>query len=283
MGPVHAAGAAGRRLATSGTRATTGIRFPKKVTTVFEVKRADGRVYWRATTLDSFTGGRWSRTLARSALAADARPDARAATAVPARRATRQNWVQQRSRSRRSRDEHLVAAEHARRATRLERRRRSSTTRTGIAESEPAAPSRRAYDGLELLAAADAGAARALEAGVPGRDRDAYLEVGITAYPARRSARRTGSAISTACSSKSVYARRCGRTGRCTPGASASPAARKSPYAAAVALERWFRDDAAASSTTSTRRTTPGVAAARRLRHADASRATASTSPARWR
>ncbi len=40
-----------------------GFRFPKKVTTVFKVKAPPLSVYWRATTLDTFTGGRWVEDL----------------------------------------------------------------------------------------------------------------------------------------------------------------------------------------------------------------------------
>ena len=40
-----------------------GFRFPKKVTTVFKVKAPALSVYWRATTLDSFTGVRWVEDL----------------------------------------------------------------------------------------------------------------------------------------------------------------------------------------------------------------------------
>ena len=40
-----------------------GFRFPKKVTTVFKVKAPPRSVYWRSTTLDTFTGFRWVEDL----------------------------------------------------------------------------------------------------------------------------------------------------------------------------------------------------------------------------
>jgi len=36
-----------------------GFKFPRKVTTVLKVKAPPRSVYWRATTLDEYTGGRW--------------------------------------------------------------------------------------------------------------------------------------------------------------------------------------------------------------------------------
>jgi transglutaminase-like putative cysteine protease len=40
-----------------------GFRFPRKVTTVLKVKAPKRSVYWRATTLDEFTGSRWVERL----------------------------------------------------------------------------------------------------------------------------------------------------------------------------------------------------------------------------
>jgi transglutaminase-like putative cysteine protease len=40
-----------------------GFRFPKKVTTVFKVKAPPRSLYWRSTTLDTFTGFRWVEDL----------------------------------------------------------------------------------------------------------------------------------------------------------------------------------------------------------------------------
>src|SRR5581483_8842000 len=37
----------------------SGLRFPKKVTTVLRIKAPDRPMYWRATTLDEFDGGNW--------------------------------------------------------------------------------------------------------------------------------------------------------------------------------------------------------------------------------
>jgi transglutaminase-like putative cysteine protease len=42
-----------------------GFRFPRKVTTVLKVKAPPRSVYWRATTLDQFTGSRWVERLRR--------------------------------------------------------------------------------------------------------------------------------------------------------------------------------------------------------------------------
>ncbi len=44
-------------------RTTAGIRFPRKRTTVLEVKAPPRSLYWRAAVLDEFSSDRWQETL----------------------------------------------------------------------------------------------------------------------------------------------------------------------------------------------------------------------------
>ena len=81
LGLLHRAAAAGRASRSSGTRSTTASRFPRKRTTVLEVKAPRRSLYWRAAVLDEFDArplGEERRRCARDVLVPDARGTAAA-------------------------------------------------------------------------------------------------------------------------------------------------------------------------------------------------------------
>jgi transglutaminase-like putative cysteine protease len=82
-----------------------GIRFPKLKTTVFKVRGPSTSLYWRATTLDQFDGVRWVES-PRAAGAQFARPDP---LQPPSARA-RKNWVREEVTIEAFADNHLVGA-----------------------------------------------------------------------------------------------------------------------------------------------------------------------------
>ena len=164
-----------------------------------------------------------------------------------------QSWVQQKVTIAALRDKHLVGGRARPVAFRPRASARVATTRRASPSREHALAPRPELHGLELRAAADAEAARAVEADLPGADRarSAYLELDDSTSSRRRSAHRTGAQRSSICSeprrdAAAAVPAALGR-GRAVAGGA------KTPYAATVALEAWFRSTAA-SPTTSTRR-----------------------------
>ena len=86
-----------------------GIEFPKEKTTVLRIVGPTRGLYWRATTLDQFTGDRWiedptplSTGLARGRLPSD--------PLLPARSLNRRTWIKQQVEVVALRDAHIVAA-----------------------------------------------------------------------------------------------------------------------------------------------------------------------------
>ena len=86
-----------------------GIEFPKEKTTVLRIVGPTRGLYWRATTLDQFTGDRWiedptplSTGLARGRLPSD--------PLLPARSLNRRTWTKQQVEVVALRDVHVVAA-----------------------------------------------------------------------------------------------------------------------------------------------------------------------------
>jgi transglutaminase-like putative cysteine protease len=82
----------------------TGIRFPKKVTTVLTIKAPPTSLYWRATTLEGFNGIGWvERQEPQAAASAVSALEPQAAT-------NRRKWIPQEVTVKALRDVHLVAA-----------------------------------------------------------------------------------------------------------------------------------------------------------------------------
>ena len=86
-----------------------GIEFPKEKTTVLRIVGPKRGLYWRATTLDQFTGDRWlenptplSTGLARGRLPSD--------PLLPTRSLNRRTWIKQQVEVVALRDAHIVAA-----------------------------------------------------------------------------------------------------------------------------------------------------------------------------
>ncbi|MEO8289607.1 MAG: transglutaminaseTgpA domain-containing protein [Gaiellaceae bacterium] len=89
-----------------------GIRFPKKKTTVLKI-RAQGpkrNLYWRATTLDDYTGSGWQESLDLSTESRSNQIDSESAAVLPARARERKNWVRQDVTVGALRDNHLIAS-----------------------------------------------------------------------------------------------------------------------------------------------------------------------------
>jgi protein-glutamine gamma-glutamyltransferase len=77
-----------------------GVRFPKKVTTVLSIRAPRRPMYWRATVLDRFDGTRWREHLS----------DDTPSVLWPRGAEDRQNWIQQDVTVRALQDKHLVGA-----------------------------------------------------------------------------------------------------------------------------------------------------------------------------
>ncbi len=271
-----------------------GINFPKKPTTV--VLRVEGpptRAYWRATTLDDFTGrsgtgaricsDRSSRSTERDAastltddplLPEAARDDPRTGREQDVTiEALRDNHLDRRRAAGRVDGDDVGGGRRLPRTAGVARvagcSDGTSTTRSGATRRAPTPERARAFR---------AEYPRERRRAVPRGRRPSRVRLfGIRRTRRERSrralfdddrlARRRGSLRY-----EPLYRQR-----------SASRAAtRGTPYAAAVALEAWFRETAASSTTSSHRRRSAG----RRRSSTSSTRrsaATASTSPARWR
>jgi transglutaminase-like putative cysteine protease len=72
-----------------------GIRFPSKTTTVLRVKAPPDSLYWRATTLDAFVGDRWVEDNVLVQPSATGGPDVRSDLLLPSRAGNRSNLVPQ--------------------------------------------------------------------------------------------------------------------------------------------------------------------------------------------
>jgi protein-glutamine gamma-glutamyltransferase len=88
-----------------------GIRFPKRSTTVLTIKAPRAASYWRATTLNSFLDDRWiERSVTTSAIQIDERDALLADPLLPPRAQNPDNWMRQEVTVRALRDRHLVGA-----------------------------------------------------------------------------------------------------------------------------------------------------------------------------
>jgi transglutaminase-like putative cysteine protease len=88
-----------------------GIRFPKRSTTVLTIKARRAASYWRATTLDSFLDDHWiDRSVTTPAIQIDERDALLADPLLPPRARNPENWVRQEVTVRALRDRHLVGA-----------------------------------------------------------------------------------------------------------------------------------------------------------------------------
>jgi transglutaminase-like putative cysteine protease len=72
-----------------------GIRFPRKLTTVLRVKAPPQSLYWRAATLDAFVGDRWIEDSVLVEPTATGGPDVRSDLLLPTRAAKAANLVEQ--------------------------------------------------------------------------------------------------------------------------------------------------------------------------------------------
>jgi transglutaminase-like putative cysteine protease len=90
-----------------------GIRFPEQPTTVLTIAAPEqAGVYWRATTLDSFTEGRWVERLfgGPEPVSSDGLDDLSADPFLPQAARDRTNWIRARVEVQALRDVHLVGA-----------------------------------------------------------------------------------------------------------------------------------------------------------------------------
>jgi transglutaminase-like putative cysteine protease len=89
-----------------------GIEFPKEATTVMTIEAPRNASYWRATTLDSFTDGRWTEVSEPIEPAAidDDREALIADPLVPPTARDPENWIEQEVRVRALQDQHLAGA-----------------------------------------------------------------------------------------------------------------------------------------------------------------------------
>jgi transglutaminase-like putative cysteine protease len=204
-----------------------GIRFPKTKTTVLTIRVAGGPYYWRATVLDRFDGTRWLERLWRETPA-----EGRVLLPKPAHRPA--SWIQQDVTVEALRDDHLIGASMpiaqrgsaavryegqsvARVVGGLERHQRytvwsyaATPTPKSLVRVEPTYPATLTRPGREL----DVGlGVTAPPFGAPGRDAKLLrLLTGRLAPYAE------------------IYERALAVAGET-----------RSPYAATVALEAWFR------------------------------------------
>jgi protein-glutamine gamma-glutamyltransferase len=80
-----------------------GVRFPKKVTTVLSIQAPRRPMYWRATVLDHFDGTRWRQSLSRST-------QAERSALLPSGVEDQRKWIRQDVTVRALEDNHLVGA-----------------------------------------------------------------------------------------------------------------------------------------------------------------------------
>jgi transglutaminase-like putative cysteine protease len=202
-----------------------GVRFPKKATTVLSIRAPRRPMYWRATVLDDFDGTRWREHLSRVA-----DPSALWPRGVEDRR----QWVRQDVTVRALRDRHLIGA--------------SIPVAYNI--SEPAVPN---GDGIVTVLDGLHRDQRYSVWSYAPRPTPAQLVRVAAAYP--RQLTGPGRELELAGRANAPPFGAAGReqrmfallTGRLQPYAELYDRARavtgetRSPYAAAVALERWFR------------------------------------------
>jgi transglutaminase-like putative cysteine protease len=88
-----------------------GIRFPKRSTTVLTIKAPRAASYWRATTLDSFIDDHWiEQSVTALPISVDDRDALLADPLLPPRAQNPENWMRQEVTVRALRDRHLVGA-----------------------------------------------------------------------------------------------------------------------------------------------------------------------------
>jgi protein-glutamine gamma-glutamyltransferase len=88
-----------------------GIRFPRRSTTVLTIKAPRAASYWRATTLDSFIDDHWiDRSVTTQPVSVDDRDALLADPLLPPRARNPANWMRQEVTVRALRDRHLVGA-----------------------------------------------------------------------------------------------------------------------------------------------------------------------------
>ena len=89
-----------------------GIHFPKKKTTVLKVKTegAKRNLYWRATTLDDYTGTGWQESLDLATESDSNQIDSDSLALLPAAARNQANWVKQDVTVEALKDNHLVAS-----------------------------------------------------------------------------------------------------------------------------------------------------------------------------
>jgi transglutaminase-like putative cysteine protease len=88
----------------------SGIRFPKKRTTVLRIEAPATSLYWRATTLDEFKGSRWTESLVLERSPALGFVRLGGSPALPARARTATRWIEQHVTVEALNDRHLVGA-----------------------------------------------------------------------------------------------------------------------------------------------------------------------------
>ena len=204
-----------------------GVRFPKKVTTVLSIEAPRRPMYWRATVLDSFDGTRWREHLSRSA---PAEPRA----VLPSGVEDHSKWIRQDVTVRALEDNHLVGA--------------SIPVAYNI--SEPAVP---AGDGIVTVVDGLHRDQRYSIWSFPARPTPAQLVRVPAVYPhaltqsgreLELAGRMNAPPFATPRREQRMFSL---LTGRLQPYAELYDRARavagqtRSPYAAVVALERWFR------------------------------------------
>jgi transglutaminase-like putative cysteine protease len=89
-----------------------GIHFPKKKTTVLRVKTAGPKrnLYWRATTLDDYTGTGWQESLDLNTESNSNQIDSDTLALLPAAARNQANWVKQDVTVEALKDNHLIAS-----------------------------------------------------------------------------------------------------------------------------------------------------------------------------
>jgi protein-glutamine gamma-glutamyltransferase len=89
-----------------------GIHFPKKKTTVLKIKTEGPKrgLYWRATTLDDYTGTGWQESLDLNTESQSNQIDSDSLALLPAAARNQANWVKQEVTVEALKDNHLVAS-----------------------------------------------------------------------------------------------------------------------------------------------------------------------------
>ena len=89
-----------------------GIHFPEKKTTVLKVKTEGQKrnLYWRATTLDDYTGTGWQESLDLSTESDSNQVDSDSLALLPAAARNQANWVKQQVTVEALKDNHLIAS-----------------------------------------------------------------------------------------------------------------------------------------------------------------------------